>query len=269
MGPDPSWEISIRRVGSDLLVSSLAIWRWWWMKHEVKMIRRWVHSKRHRAAKALGRQQARKRVSWQGENDWLKLTSRTVNKEMSLLCVGTGPLVLQTHPPTEVLVPGESWPWWWTGVAASLSCFSGFGAGCRLLGDCSLCREGAGTPLLWAPCWDLCPAAAAACWGARIHPGRAARVVWRIWIPEAGMRFVCWGAAEQQAQDRGNAGSWGGEKCWKSEAEVLFHGLGGHGDALSHWFTETLCFSKPNSQDRLWIWIVLLKDAASCFWYKG
>lgn len=131
--------------------------------------------------------------------EWLKVTLGTMNKEMSCsLCMRTGPSVLQTPPPAAVLVPEESCPCWWPGTAASLSCFSGFGTGCSLLGDCSLCWEGGqGTSALSTVSGvHALQQMRAAGWedaqGGEL--GGAEDL-----DPEAGVSSVCWGAAEQHA----------------------------------------------------------------------
>lgn len=76
-------------------------------------------------------------------------------------------------------------------------------------------------PLLLAPCQGLWPAAAA-CWGAGRHSGTGARVVGRVCILEVGMSFVCWDAAEQQAQHRENTETGGVRRVEKVRLRSCF-----------------------------------------------
>lgn len=193
MGAEQSWEISIRRAESDLLLSSKAIGSCWWMKHEVKRIRRWVQVK---GAEQLGPGK-KARMCFLAGGEWSNVILSTVNKEMFCLpCVGTK--LLQTAPPTEVLILEEVVPVGeWTLQPFPL----------LLLGlqDGAHVRESQSASALstiWGPC-----SAAASCQGAGKHPERGVERVWSICRAEAFQSFVCWRAAGQQAQGGGNTGT--------------------------------------------------------------
>lgn len=132
------------------------------------------------------------------------------------MCRGTGPLVLQIPPPTEVLVPGESCPWW-TGVAAPLSCFSGFSAGCSLLGDCSSWLgqpPGQGTSALSTMSGSV--PSSSRLLGSRKRPREGSWSGVEDLDPRGSCEVLCWGAAEQQAMTGGTQelGRWEKLKKW-------------------------------------------------------
>lgn len=155
-----------------------------------------------------------------------------------LLCMGTEPLTLQTPPPTELLVHVESCPYWWTDFAAPFSCFSGFSTGCGLLEDCSLCWEGGQGASALSTTSGSVPSRSHLLGNRKTRRKRSQSDVEDLDLRKR-CEFCMLGCSREAGSGQGEHSNWEVRRVEnKSEAEVFFHGLESHGNALNHCFTS-------------------------------